>query len=109
MQMMMIPAYNYLIDFVEDYIAGTTNVLLKAAAEKCKIKLLSYYSKTDDILHYNVGLVLDPRMKTAYHDAVNWETKYETQAKDMLQGLYEQYNDNDDMTATTTDNQNSMV
>ncbi|RIA85622.1 hypothetical protein C1645_830518 [Glomus cerebriforme] len=80
--LMIVPLYNILIDHVKDVINEDNNTdeeddennsnekenwyqTIKETAKKCKVKLLEYYNKTNDI--FLISTILDPRLKLKYY------------------------------------------
>jgi hypothetical protein len=65
-----IPLYNTLIDHAKEIINTENIISIKAAAEKCKEKLLKYYNRTNET--YLIATILDPRFKTLYYEENEW-------------------------------------
>ncbi len=58
------------IDQINETDEVNENTILKKAAEKCKIKLLKYYNKTNSA--YLIATILDPRLKLQYYEDHKW-------------------------------------
>jgi len=85
-----IPLFNVLVDHVEDTItsieesnnendeegnifiniSNQNKNIIKSAAEFCKVKLLTYYNKTNNT--YLMSTILDPRLKLDYYKEHEW-------------------------------------
>lgn len=69
----VLPLYNTLIDFAEDWPKDTTHAKETIeGANAAKDKLLEYYVKTSET--HVVSIVMDPRLKLDYFDDNNWDT-----------------------------------
>ena len=88
-----VPAFNYLLDKLEDFVGKHQNETLLVTGAKAAIeKLKEYYVKADGTL-YPIGTIIDPRFKLRYYQAHRWERPFIDEAEEMLRSAYMRYKD----------------
>jgi hypothetical protein len=86
-----VPAYNLLMDSLEDYRdAPSTPGAIKEAADAAIDKLKTYYTGAGAEI-YPVGTILDPRLKLDYYRENDWEEEWIQEARTTFDHVFARY------------------
>ncbi|CAB4380427.1 unnamed protein product [Rhizophagus irregularis] len=99
-----IPAYNYLLDKIEDIIDNNNiRIEIKNAATAAKNKIEEYYPTTGGHI-YIIATAMDPRLKLQYYDDNDWEAEYILEAKKIVTDIWNNFYKNNIDISQSSDN-----
>ncbi|CAB5382552.1 unnamed protein product [Rhizophagus irregularis] len=99
-----IPAYNYLLNKIEDIIDNNNiRIEIKNAATAAKNKIEEYYPTTGGHI-YIIATAMDPRLKLQYYDDNDWEAEYILEAKKIVTDIWNNFYKNNIDISQSSDN-----